>query len=594
MTGHGRGLTDAVAVALAVGVAVGAWVAVPGVGPVGLLALVGAFVLRRPTLLILGAALVASACAAHATAGLVIAGGTWRGEVTVLHVATDTAGDVHVEVRAGAHHLDLVPNRADRTLIARANAGDRFDVAGRVTPIDPIVSRSRGSHVAGRLHPWRVTAAGPPRPAWRVAGRVRDVVHRLGRPLPRQQRALFDGFVLGDASAQSDVQRADFRASGLTHLLVASGENIAFVLVLAGPLLRRSGVRVRWALTLAVCGLYALVTGLEPSVLRAATMAVVATSAAGLGRPVKSWRSLAFAVTVLILVDPFLVHAAAFTLSVGASIGILALARPLAASLPGAAWLTNPLAVTVAAQIGVAPVLVGFPGGMPVAAIPANVLAAVPAGLVMVAGLPALMPAAIHLPGAGAFVLIPRFLLGSIDTVARVCASLPLGYLGTATVAIVTLGAATVAVVGRHRLAWLRRGAIVLVVTGVCMPVLFSAGGTSTGPAGPAPVVVRRGATVVVVLTGSVPTQALLGDLSMARVRRIDAIVIPRGDADDTKMLAAIAHRHGVGRVLSPRPLETSTPPWPVTVLTDRTRVIVGSATIQVVATVPVLSVDVE
>lgn len=594
MNGRARGLTDSAAVALALAAGLGAWVAVPGVGPIGLGALLAAFALRRPSLLILGAALVASAGAAHATAGLVIAGGTWRGEVEVLHVATDATGDVHAEVRAGAHHLDLVPTPADHASIARANSGDRLDVAGRVTPIDPTVSRSRGSHVAGRLHAWRVAAAGSPRPAWRVAGRVRDAVHRLGRPLPRQQRALFDGFVLGDASAQSDLQRADFRASGLTHLLVASGENIAFVLVLAGPLLRRSGTAGRWTLTLTLCGLYALVTGLEPSVLRAATMAVVATSAAGLGRPVKSPRSLAIAVTLLVLGDPFLVHSAAFTLSVGASIGILALARPLAASLPGPPWLANPLAVTVAAQIGVAPVLIGFPGGMPVAAIPANVLVAVPAGLVMVAGLPALVLAATTLPGTGAFVLVPRALLGYIDGVARVCASLPLGYLGTATVAIVTFGAATVAVVGRDRLAWLRRGAMALVVTGMCTPVLFGAAGMAAPMAGPAPVVVRRGATVVVVLTGPVPTQALLSDLSAARVRRIDAVVVPHGDAVDTKMLAAIAHRHRVGRVFTPRRPEPPVPPWPVTVLTDRTQVLVGTATLQVIATTPVLTVDVE
>ena len=57
--------------------------------------------------------------------------------------------------------------------------------------------------------------------------------------LPADRRPLFTGFVLGDDRGQGADVVADFRASGLAHLLVVSGENVAFVLALASPVIRR-------------------------------------------------------------------------------------------------------------------------------------------------------------------------------------------------------------------------------------------------------------------------------------------------------------------------------------------------------------------
>ncbi len=95
---------------------------------------------------------------------------------------------------------------------------------------------------------------------------------------------------------------------------------------------------------------------------------------------------LALAVAGLVLIDPLLVHSLGFRLSVAASAGILLLARPLADALPLPGWLARPLGVTLAAQGAVAPLLVPVFGGMPVAAVPANLVAEPVAGLVMMWG----------------------------------------------------------------------------------------------------------------------------------------------------------------------------------------------------------------
>jgi competence protein ComEC len=208
-----------------------------------------------------------------------------------------------------------------------------------------------------------------------------------GRVLPQDRQALYGGFVLGDDRGQSAVLEADFRGAGLTHLLVVSGENVAFVLVAASPLLRRLGTGSRWLATVSLLLLFAAMTRFEPSVLRATAMAVIAVSVWSLGRVASPLRILALAVTAVLLIDPMLVGVAGFQLSVAAAGGIILIARPLAEHLPMPSWLARPLAVTLGAQLAVAPMLVAFYGGIPVATVPANLVAEPAAALLMAWGL---------------------------------------------------------------------------------------------------------------------------------------------------------------------------------------------------------------
>ena len=90
---------------------------------------------------------------------------------------------------------------------------------------------------------------------------------------------------------------------------------------------------------------------------------------------------------VLLVIDPFLVHSVAFLLSCGASAGIAVVSAPLRRGLPGPAWLRDPLAVSLAAQAGVTPVLLATFGTVPVVTPVANLLAAPAAEAVGVYGM---------------------------------------------------------------------------------------------------------------------------------------------------------------------------------------------------------------
>jgi competence protein ComEC len=221
-----------------------------------------------------------------------------------------------------------------------------------------------------------LAVSAPTSPAQRLAHDLRALVLSGARRLPDTPAALTAGLLVGDDRGLPPPVAADFRAAGLSHLLAVSGANVALVLALAGPALRRFGLAGRFAGGLGVIGVFATMARFEPSVLRASAMAGVALLAAYTGRPSSGRRLLALAVAGLVLVDPFLVHSLGFRLSVAASAGILVLAGPLAARLPGPRPLRDGLAVTAAAQIGVAPVALPAFGSLPLIAFPANLLAA--------------------------------------------------------------------------------------------------------------------------------------------------------------------------------------------------------------------------
>jgi competence protein ComEC len=175
-----------------------------------------------------------------------------------------------------------------------------------------------------------------------------------------------------------------------------------------------------------------------------------------MGRPTSRLRLLALAVSGVVLVDPLLVQSLGFQLSVGATIGIALLAGPIGRRLPGPTWCTEPLAVTIAAQIGVAPVALPAFGGLPLASLPANLLA-VPAAAPLTAwGLTGGVLAGVAGPPFDGWLLVPsRLLAGWLAGVARWGAGLPLGQVRTPHA--VALGVVALGVAGGR---WIRRAQV--------------------------------------------------------------------------------------------------------------------------------------
>ena len=148
----------------------------------------------------------------------------------------------------------------------------------------------------------------------------------MARALPEPQASLAQGIILGlRGNIPADVN-ADFTRSGTTHILAVSGMNLTILsgllsIVLARIIGKRFYLYV-W-LTLAVVWLYTLLSGVTPSVLRAAIMGSLFLAAELLGRQKNAGPALCLAAAIMIGFNPRVLFDVSFQLSALSMAGIV-------------------------------------------------------------------------------------------------------------------------------------------------------------------------------------------------------------------------------------------------------------------------------
>ena len=351
--------------------------------------------------------------------------GHYSGWVTVIGDPAPFGSGLRVTVEVGSQRFDAWAYGSPRRRLVDRQAGEKVFVEGTRRLLTSHARRAQIRHVVGRFDldtvgDWRDGSR-----LYRTSSRVRSALrHAAESTIGGADAALFTGLVIGDDAREPESMVTAFRASGLSHLTAVSGENVAFLLAAASPVLRRLRPWWRWSATLGLIAWFMTLTRFEPSVLRAGVMAMLAGSAFALGRPQPVARLLGWTVAILALVDPMLVWSVGFWLSTGATAGVCVPGPWFAKRLPGPEWLRLPLSVTLGAQAGVAlPSWLVF-GRLPVVSLPANLLAVPVAGFVMLVGIPAGLIAA-ALPPLAAVVMAPCT-LGTrwVATVAYIAARL--------------------------------------------------------------------------------------------------------------------------------------------------------------------------
>ncbi|MFO0973387.1 MAG: ComEC/Rec2 family competence protein [Phycisphaerae bacterium] len=130
-----------------------------------------------------------------------------------------------------------------------------------------------------------------------------------------------------------------FRQTGNTHLLAASGLNVAWLVglvwLIAAAL--RVDYRRRALIAAAVVGVYWIVVEPNPPILRAVLVSLLALAATLLGRRLCALNWLAAAAIALLLSNPGVLFSASFQFSFGVVLGLTQLA-PRVLALGAAAW----------------------------------------------------------------------------------------------------------------------------------------------------------------------------------------------------------------------------------------------------------------
>ena len=171
---------------------------------------------------------------------------------------------------------------------------------------------------------------------------------------------VLEGMVFGDFAVPApDEIKKEFMKSGLLHLLAASGMNVSFIFgawfFIASKL--RISYRPKMITGAILVVFYSLLTGLPPSVMRAAVMAEFLILAKLLDRKADTLIILVFVCALMLLINPLLLANISFQLSFITTFGILLCVTPLLEKLnPIPEVVSGVVVVPLVAQIWASPI----------------------------------------------------------------------------------------------------------------------------------------------------------------------------------------------------------------------------------------------
>lgn len=210
---------------------------------------------------------------------------------------------------------------------------------------------------------------------------------------------LMQAMLIGDeANLDPDVRQA-YAETGIIHIIAISGSHIAFFFVIISVLLgfiRHNRWKwVKYLLALPLIWAYVIVSGAQPSAIRAAVMFSVFAIGLAYEKQSNSLNQLFATAFVLLLVNPNWLYAIGFQLSIVAVLSLILFYKPLYTcyeppnKIVKGIW--SAIAASLAAEVLIAPIVIYYFHLFPVMFLVANILAYMLMGTLLVAGISLLL-----------------------------------------------------------------------------------------------------------------------------------------------------------------------------------------------------------
>lgn len=164
----------------------------------------------------------------------------------------------------------------------------------------------------------------------RYASEIRNnLLNKLKKIIPDEQSfAVASALLLGYKNAIDDEIQKAYAGSGAMHVLAVSGLHAGFIFMILNSMLffiqnNKKTIFIKTLIVLIGLWSYALITGLSPSVMRAATMFSFITIGKTFNRHTNIYNTLAASGFILLCINPYLLMEVGFQLSYLAVIGII-------------------------------------------------------------------------------------------------------------------------------------------------------------------------------------------------------------------------------------------------------------------------------
>ncbi|NDK55287.1 ComEC/Rec2 family competence protein [Pontibacter fetidus] len=215
----------------------------------------------------------------------------------------------------------------------------------------------------------------------------------------KREYGIATALILGVKDDLDNAIRDSYAATGTMHVLAVSGMHVGlifgvFLLLFKNTNLNKSQRLLFVLLVLGLLWLYAFLTGLSPSVLRAVVMFSLVMLAMVLSKRHNIYNTLAITAFLLLFYDPYLLFDVGFQLSFLAVLGIVAIQPGIYGLLNVTPWLPDKVwelfSIAVAAQLITLPLGIYYFHQFPVYFWLANIVVVPLSTLVLYAGLAAL------------------------------------------------------------------------------------------------------------------------------------------------------------------------------------------------------------
>ena len=258
----------------------------------------------------------------------------------------------------------------------------------------------KGIYTSSFIQPENISITGHDnRWIWKLQNFREDISHLIASlPLSEGCIEFLNATITGDTSMIGEEQRIKYSASGLAHILALSGLHVGiitfFVTFLLYPIDLIRGRKMRYIITLIILWIYAIMTGLSPSVTRAVIMATVFLTAHILQRHHSPFNSLCLAAIIVLIISPQSLFDIGFQLSFTAVASILLLSKhlnPISRRHCIAYNFVSIMSVSTAAMIGTGIISAFYFHNFPIYFLLANIIASYLLPIIIIGGLFALL-----------------------------------------------------------------------------------------------------------------------------------------------------------------------------------------------------------
>lgn len=183
--------------------------------------------------------------------------------------------------------------------------------------------------------------------------------------MPEKEAAFLKAVILGDKQWIDEEDLTNFQKTGLSHLLSVSGLHVAFIAFMINKIL--NFLKINGKKSRLICGFiliyYTMMIGSPPPAVRALIMMLVLTLGKIYNKEYDLISSASFAAILMLLVNPMLIHNQGFIISYSCMYSIAFLYNPVLDKLKYInmpKMINNSIALSIAIQLGIAPILIYY------------------------------------------------------------------------------------------------------------------------------------------------------------------------------------------------------------------------------------------